>query len=259
MPPPPPATAEDKALLGLLRGLANPHRHRVFAAVCERPLRGKEVSGRCAVTPQEASRHLARLTGLGLLARDGRAHRATDLGRRVHGLLQELRALQGAQEALAGLDLAAVPPWLPLAPLLAARAAGDARAEALEALRRARGEVLLVTPEALPAGEGEAARGRVLLTGDAAMADAVPLPLPARAGADVRAAPGPRLLLVHTGEEALLALADAQGRLAAERPFRGSDPAWLAWCKALFEHHAARAAPRLLARSPEKSALPAAR
>lgn len=79
--------------MALLRGLANPHRHRVFLAACRGPVRGRDVVQACGVSAQEASRHLARLTDMGLLERRGRDHAPTAKGRRLEGLLAEMRGL----------------------------------------------------------------------------------------------------------------------------------------------------------------------
>lgn len=83
----------DQRVVALLRCLANPHRYAVLQALARQPLRGKEVSTACSITPQEASRHLGRLATLGLVERGpGRAFRATEQGSRVLARLRELGA-----------------------------------------------------------------------------------------------------------------------------------------------------------------------
>jgi DNA-binding MarR family transcriptional regulator len=69
--------------------------------VAGQALRGKDVSEVCGISPQEASRHLGRLAALGLVERGpDRAHRATELGRRVHARLQEVAQSVAAAQAM---------------------------------------------------------------------------------------------------------------------------------------------------------------
>jgi DNA-binding MarR family transcriptional regulator len=96
----PPDVAEP--LAGFLRGLSNPHRLRVLLALAEQPLRGHQVSQRCGVTPQEASRHLARLARMGLVQRGAdRTHTPTDLGRALCRHLNDLLSVLDAAPAQA--------------------------------------------------------------------------------------------------------------------------------------------------------------
>lgn len=237
--------AEARALLELLRALGNPHRHRVFLATCRGPVRGKEVSAACRVTPQEASRHLARLADLGLVARTAeRAHAATPQGRRIAAALAELRALQRTR--LPEPAWAALPPELSLGPLLAAEAPPDpehlARAAAEAAAQRAGQEVLRLGAVP-PPWEGRAGPRRYAVVAGPGALDAGDLAaaFPPRGAAELRAAPGPLPWLVLTDAEATLFLPAAAGGYDFARPFRGQDEAWRAWCRHLWEGHAAGA------------------
>lgn len=158
---------ELQGLAELCAELGNPVRLRLLRDVAATAATVTTLVPQAGLSPQEVSRHLARLAAMGLVERGaGRRYAATSYGRAVLETLPEVTALQAHRAFLASHDLSLLPPGIPVRPLAEARhevAPPQQNVQrAAEALARAGGEVQFLGDRlgwAAPALREVAARG----------------------------------------------------------------------------------------------------
>lgn len=231
--------------------LANPHRRRYLAQLRQAPLPASRLAASSSLSVQEAMRHLARLERCGLVRRGpGREYHLTPLGTLVQARLPYYGLLFEDPEFANRHDLAAVPPHLSLAPLLAARRVRQEPEAHLAAMAAhvAGGRRLTFLGEAplleqLLHRAGDRAIGAEpchLVLGVAAKDATRSLRgrLPATAAIHVVDPAALPLQVADTEAGTMAFLRNDQGPVDPHVMLRSEDPAFAAWAEALYAHFA---------------------
>jgi predicted transcriptional regulator len=241
----------------ILFTLANQDRLVILRSLREQRLRLTQLAKRISATPQETSRHVARLSRSGLIERNpSGAYGLTDLGELALHLLPAWEVVSARREYFLSHHLLELP---------------EAFLERLGDLSRATYEDGLASVLAHMQAAFADAREYVWMMGDQvlgvgfdplkAIEDrglSIRIIIPERAlsqiptvAADPTVAWPDRLELAVLDEvkfgiamnerSAGVVFADAQGKLDFNRGFQGVDPTFHAWCRDLFEQYWARA------------------
>lgn len=234
----------SKRLTPLLFEIASPARMAILEATRERPMRHAEIAERLEVSGAEATRHLQRLSRVGLLARDSRgAFSESPLAKASRPALESLGLLAARPEYFARHDLADLPTGF------AAR------------VGELRDAPFLTDPFEVMAAQHEQiqrAQGRLWVLADASFLPAQPsVAEKARAGLDVRlllterpdsvvrsggrGVPDARRIerapahLVIADDRASLAFPGLEHRVDLSSAFQLARDAGLAWAEDLFD------------------------
>lgn len=256
-PPLPPRVSPRVDDVGeTLFSLANDDRLVILRALQEGPLKLTQIAKRVSATPQEASRHLTRLTRSALIERGpSGAYGLTHLGGLALRLMPAWEVVAAHRDYFLSHDLLALPgPFLERIGDLSHAKYEDALTGVLAhteaAFHEAREYVWLMSDQVLSLGmdppsavETRGLRIRSIVP-SRSVSD-----LPDAATHPQRAWPERfelglldevRFGIAMNERSAGVVFADPNGKLDFNRGFRGPDPAFHGWCRDLFEHHWAR-------------------
>ncbi len=244
----------------LLFELSHPQRRAILEHLESGPLRLTSISHRIHTPPPETHRHLRRLVGQALLERrpDGRFE-LTPYGRVVMEVTSPAEFLVAHREFLRTHDLTVLPlAFLHRLSDLSDTGRGSTFAETLRhserVLERAKQFVLFMTDQTMLSEERTreiAGRARIpiraivprgILPPTARVRDAYAAEEPS-SGLVVRVLPAVRLGLAMNERLAGVCFPDREGKIDFSAGFNGDSQRVVGWCRDLFEHHWAQAAP----------------
>ncbi len=242
----------------VLFSLASADRVAILRSLQQGQLNLTQLAKRISVTPQEASRHLVRLSRSALIERlPSGAYRLTGLGTAALRLLPAWEILTAHREFFLAHDLLALPePLLERVGALSraeyedvlARVlthTGAASAEAREYIWVMADQVLDLSFDPVDAVEKRGLSVRSIIPSQAVrdlpQGATRPMPGPWPERLELRLLDDIRFGIAMNEHAAGVVFADMNGKLDFNRGFRGEDPAFHNWCHDLFESHWNRA------------------